>query len=260
MKTLKKIAIACALLVSIIGISAFICQEPDKKNTATGVAEGKSFAVLELFTSEGCNSCPPAEQLLEKLGKESAGKPIYVLNYHVDYFDHLGWKDAFGSRENTRRQQEYSTWLNSQVYTPQLVVNGTAEFIGSDEKAVRSAIASQLSIKHQGILSVSVHKTGKQIKVDYLSGNTGDQDDLILGLIQKNGSSNVLRGENAGLRFSHIQIVRNLQSVSLKQSSSGSREFYIPLENNMEKWEVIGIIQNRKTGRITAVDTAQVNQ
>ncbi|WP_443947069.1 DUF1223 domain-containing protein [Pedobacter sp. AW1-32] len=260
MKTLKKIAIVSALLVSVVGISAFIWQSPDQKKVTTGVAEGKSFAVLELFTSEGCNSCPPAEQLLEKLEKESEGKPIYVLGYHIDYFDHLGWKDAFGSRENTKRQQNYSNWLNAQVYTPQLVVNGTAEFIGSDEKAVSRAIAKQLSIKHPEVLSVDVHKTGQQIKVGYVSKNISDQDDLILALVQKNGSSNVLRGENAGLKFSHIQIVRSLQSVSLKQSLFGSKDFYIPMDNNVEKWEVIGMVQNRETGAITAVDSAPVNQ
>ena len=80
------------------------------------------FAVVELFTSEGCSSCPPADELLAKLQRESAEKNIYLLAYHVDYWDRLGWKDQFSSNEYTKRQQKYLDWLNLYVmYTPQSV-------------------------------------------------------------------------------------------------------------------------------------------
>lgn len=106
MKTLKRIAIVNAVIVAVIALSAFIWVGSAQEKKIEQPVKGKGFAVLELFTSEGCSSCPPAEELLAKIEKESNGKHVYVLGYHVDYFDNLGWKDVFGSPENTKRQKK----------------------------------------------------------------------------------------------------------------------------------------------------------
>jgi len=258
MKTFTKIALINATMLAAIALTAFIWAEPIAKENREQPANGKTFAVLELFTSEGCNSCPPAEQLLARIEKESNGKPVYVLGYHVDYFDNLGWKDVFGSPDNTMRQRKYSSWLNAQVYTPQLIVNGSKVFVGGDEREIRNAIATQLLIKHAAVLSFDVHRDGDLLKINYKTNDIQASDDLLLALVQKSGSTNVLRGENAGLQFSHVQIVRKMAQVPLKNTSSGSAELNIPKGMAAEQWEVIGMIQNKKTGAISAVNAVAV--
>jgi hypothetical protein len=109
--------------------------------TSKGDDPGKGFAVIELFTSEGCSSCPPADELVARVEKESGGKPIYILAYHGDYWNRLGWRDAFSSLEYSARQNQYAEWLNfSSVYNPQIVVNGPMEFVGSEEGNLRNGI------------------------------------------------------------------------------------------------------------------------
>src|ERR1700743_3380708 len=124
---------------AIIALSAFINL---KKTAASKVVDTKGFAVVELFTSEGCSSCPPADAVVAKLQKESAGKPIYILAYHVDYWNHLGWKDAFSDAAYSARQKDYAQYLKIEgIYTPQIVVNGKTEFVGSEEGTLHKAIA-----------------------------------------------------------------------------------------------------------------------
>jgi len=259
MKILRNTIVMTGIFASILALSAFVYKTGYNKNNTERITEGKSFAVLELFTSEGCNSCPPAEELMAKLAKESNGKPVYILNYHVDYFDYLGWKDVFGSPDNTRRQKQYSQWLNAQVYTPQLVVNGKNEFIGSDEKAIRDEIVSELSIKHAASLVFQARRNIDRITINYNARNIQPEDRLILAYIQKAGATNVLRGENAGLKFHHVQIVKKLASFPLKNSEINSAEILVPKNQDKDFTEIVGMVQNNKTGLITAVNSAPIN-
>ncbi|MBL4674763.1 MAG: DUF1223 domain-containing protein, partial [Mucilaginibacter sp.] len=119
----------------------------------------KGFAVVELFTSEGCSSCPPADAVVEKIEKEMNGQPVYILAYHVDYWNRLGWKDVFSSADYSKRQNTYANWLNlSSVYTPQIVVNGKTEFVGSQEGTLRNAINTGLKQPAQTDLSLDNFK------------------------------------------------------------------------------------------------------
>jgi hypothetical protein len=259
MKTLNKIVIVNTIIIAIVALTSFIWTSSATKKVIEPPTNGKSFVVLELFTSEGCSSCPPAEELLAKIDRESNGKPVYVLGYHVDYFDNLGWRDVFGSQENTRRQQRYSSWLNSQVYTPQLVVNGTEEFIGSDEPKISNAINEQLLVKHVADLSLSSQQDDKVITVKYEAKDIQAGEDLLLALVQKNGHTDVKRGENEGRSLSHIQIVRKTALVSLKGAHSGTATLSYPKEAGKQAWEVIGMIQHTKTGVISAATKIAVN-
>src|ERR1700709_1440967 len=115
------------ITVVCLGLAVMVTQAfmiiKDKKAVKLAAA-GKGFAVIELFTSEGCSSCPPADALVARVQKESNDKPVYILAFHVDYWNHLGWKDAFSSAEYSERQNQYARWLKlSSVYTPQIVVN-----------------------------------------------------------------------------------------------------------------------------------------
>ena len=108
--------------------------------------DSNGFAIVELFTSEGCSSCPPADELMAELQQEAKDKNICLLAYHVDYWNRLGWKDQFSSNEFTKRQQKYMDWLNLYVmYTPQFIINGTTEFAGYNESALNEKVSAALS-------------------------------------------------------------------------------------------------------------------
>src|ERR1700753_1065742 len=122
----------------------------------------KGFAVVELFTSEGCSSCPPADALVAKIQKESVGKPVYILAFHVDYWDRGGWKDAFSDAAYTTRQKQYARWMkSSELYTPQAIVNGTKEMVGSEESKLRSTIKADLQNTSKTELTLSDLRTNK---------------------------------------------------------------------------------------------------
>src|SRR5580693_8460725 len=146
MKAIKMAAFATALIVAALVAQA--CSGPGDKSAPARQdpsAAPKGFAVVELFTSEGCSSCPPADQLVARIQQEEKDLPVYILAFHVDYWDRLGWKDAFSDARYTQRQNHYASWLNLQsVYTPQIIVNGRKEFVGSQENILRSAIQSGL--------------------------------------------------------------------------------------------------------------------
>jgi len=258
MKTFKKLAIANMIIIAGLLFTAFVCSKPTLNRAVVQPVLGDNFVVLELFTSEGCSSCPPAEELLEKINKESNGKPVYVLGYHVDYFDNLGWKDVYGSAEYTKRQQRYSAWLNSQVYTPQLVINGVKEVVGSNERDVRDAFEEQLQVKHTAALKLSTYPQEGEIRVHFQTAKSQGRDEVVLALVQKNGSTNVRRGENAGRMLSHVQIVRALTRESLGELKSGEVVMKIPHTDSPAKWEIIGMIQNKTTGVISAADKSDI--
>ncbi|MCX8472096.1 MAG: DUF1223 domain-containing protein, partial [Sediminibacterium sp.] len=100
-----------------------------------------NYVLVELFTSEGCSSCPPAETLIHELQKQYVDKPVIFLEYHVDYWNYLGWLDSFSSEKNTLRQQQYASWFNiSDIYTPQAIINGTFQMVGSNKSQLQSTI------------------------------------------------------------------------------------------------------------------------
>ncbi|RZK66494.1 MAG: DUF1223 domain-containing protein, partial [Pedobacter sp.] len=162
------------------------------------VAQG--FAVIELFTSEGCSSCPPADALVARVEKENKYKSVYILAYHVDYWDRLGWKDSFSSARNSKRQHQYANWLHlNSVYTPQIVVNGSEEFIGSEEKSLRNAIQNALSHTSQNHLEVTIEKQShRDISLSYKRNQQMQEENLVLAMVSPNATNRIERGENKG--------------------------------------------------------------
>src|SRR5579872_2704486 len=158
------------LAAGIAGMSGAGCFLACK---GLGQQPGKGFAVVELFTSEGCSSCPPADALVARVQKEDKDAPVYILAYHVDYWDRLGWKDAFSEAAYSDRQRRYASWLKlSGIYTPQIVVNGRTEFVGSQAGSLASAIHSGLQQQGNTSLSLSgLKREGK--KLDWECGVDG---------------------------------------------------------------------------------------
>lgn len=219
------------------------------------------FSVVELYTSEGCSSCPSADKLAARIQKENADKPVYILAFHVDYWNRLGWKDVFSDPAFTKRQRQYASLLKlSSVYTPQAVVDGQSEFVGSQEATMRKAIAEGLARKVSSkILLENARSTGERVSVDYhitgpartgLSGNTS----LILALVQKTAESKVRSGENAGRTLPHVQITRAIQTVNINGKAAGKGQIAIPARLQTAGMEVIALLQNNESGQILAAN------
>ncbi|SEB20971.1 DUF1223 domain-containing protein [Pedobacter hartonius] len=213
------------------------------------------FAVLELFTSEGCSSCPPADALVAKIETENKDRSVYVLAYHVDYWDRLGWKDTFSERIFSQRQGQYAKWLRlGSVYTPQIVVNGSKEFVGSEEKTLRDAIAASLSEAGNTKLGISLSgHMGESLIMDYQINQPTSGYNLLVAFITPNARNKIERGENKGRTLSHVQIVRSLENFSLNGEENG-RVSFLPAKGIQQgSADIIALLQNGKTGKITAV-------
>lgn len=241
-------ALGALLLFSAILADRSIASKSSTERTI----KGDGFAVLELFTSEGCSSCPPADELLAKVQKEAGNRPVYVLTYHVDYWDRLGWKDTFSNADYSKRQYQYASKLGAQVYTPQLVVNGKTEFVGSNESATDYAINSAL--KGSPAAAVTLHgnlQSGK-MALDYQVTGDSDHNELVIAVVQKNAVSKVKRGENEGRTLAHAQIVRQLYSFELEKDKKGQISISLSKDFNTNGWELIGFLQDPKTRAINA--------
>lgn len=250
MKTANMAAIAIVSVI-VLFIVAFVTTSCNAEKKGSSGNE-KGFAVLELFTSEGCSSCPPADALLSRIRQEAVDQPVYILAYHVDYWNRLGWKDIFSNPLFTERQYQYSTQLSAQVYTPQLVINGRSEYVGSDASAVHDAMQKALHDSAAVSLEINGHLQAGKTSLDYkISGNPAHSR-LLVAVVQKQAVNNVLHGENGGRRLSHVQIVKDLQKFELSKSRKGSVQVNLPSGFNATEWELIGLIQNPGTGSIEA--------
>lgn len=251
MNTLKIIASAAGLAVLLVTTAAFIDfrYEKEIKKIQSPKNEG-GFAVVELFTSEGCSSCPPADELMEKIQAENENKQLYILAFHVDYWDHQGWKDRFSDHEFSLRQKQYANWMKLQtIYTPQVIVNGSEEMIGSEAGAVFNAIKRQLAQKASSSLRLSCKIQNKKAVIHYQGVADQEEAELVLTLVQQSTASSVKAGENAGRNLTHVQVVRKLARKSL----NGKKEvvFYLPDDFNEKGWELVGFVQNLRNGHIS---------
>ena len=189
---------------------------------ATGRASG--VAVVELFTSEGCSSCPPADRFLESLAARAKSRslPIYALSFHVDYWNDLGWRDSFSDARYSERQHGYSgIGSGAGTYTPQIVVNGDDESVGSNASRVESLVDAALKRASRTQIELGARRTERGIEVSYrVSGETRARV-LNLALVEPRAESQVERGENAGERLAHVNVVRAFSSRPLSQGATG---------------------------------------
>ena len=165
-----------------------------------------AMVVVELFTSQGCSSCPPADALLAVLDKDPN---VIVLSEHVDYWNHLGWRDPFSSSAHSARQQQYARRFGQDgPYTPQMVVDGRVQFVGSDARRARAAIAEAGAVA--GRAPVTVRREGEAVFVEAPALGVGSKAELWVGVLRAEGGAEVARGENAGRTLRHVGIVRTL--------------------------------------------------
>jgi hypothetical protein len=248
MKKIKLIPACFITLMLLIGMTV-LGQNAEKKAV-------KGFALLELYTSEGCSSCPPADELMGRIQNEYKDDNVYILSYHVDYWDRQGWKDVFSNADYTKRQYDYAKFLGKEpIYTPQLIVNGKADYIASQETEVRNGIKSALSKPVVTDLSLEANQANNNLNVNYNIEGTFKNSSLLIAIVQKAAKSNVKRGENANRILSHYQIVHHLHSLDLK-GKKGTVSIHLPKSFNEKDFEVIGFVQDKNSGAISGVTRA----
>ena len=245
------------LLIAAVIVSVAFAFTRTHHDAVTKVAVNSGFALIELYTSEGCSSCPPADKLVAKIAQEYKDKEVYVLAYHVDYWNRLGWKDVFSSPQYSARQKEYSNYLKLDgVYTPQAIVNGKTEFVGSDESKMHSVIQQSLSKNASADITLSnVKISGNKANLQYHVTGAQANSNLMLAVIQKHAQTQVRAGENSGRMLPHINIVQKLQIVGLK-NNAGNAEISLPDSFNTKDWGIVCFVQSNRDGEIQAVQKA----
>jgi hypothetical protein len=212
---------------------------------------------LELFTSEGCSSCPPADRLLEKLDKEQsiAGAQVIVLSEHVDYWNHLGWADPFSSALYSERQREYASHLDGQTYTPELVVDGAKGFVGSDQREAERAI-KEAAGHSKAPIQVVAERADKKARVNiHVDGQGGGT--LYLALAHDAMRSQVLRGENGGRSLSHVAVAYSIEKVGRLDGKTVDFERTINLKSGGAT-RVIAFVAQGGSGHVVALGQAKL--
>lgn len=232
-------------------------KQPGKSMlTETLKAGVKHVAVLELFTSQGCSSCPSADRLLDEYNNK---ENVIALSFHVDYWNRLGWKDPYSSSEYTQRQYTYASALNSSVYTPQLVINGENEMVGSDAKRIDNTLKKIWSQDTNSDISIeNVNLSNGKAAINYtISGNTNNYL-LNIALVEKKTVTAIKSGENGGVTLNGTNVVRNFKSISKPAVGSGSYVIDIPKDIDLKNMSVVLYLQE-SNNKITAADQAQVS-
>ncbi|MDQ6666313.1 MAG: DUF1223 domain-containing protein [Acidobacteriota bacterium] len=188
--------------------------------------------LLELFTSEGCSSCPPADKLLAQLDRDQpiAGADLIVLSEHVDYWNHLGWADPYSSPAFSRRQRDYAARLpGGGVYTPELVVDGSTGFVGSDRGNAGSAIRDAIRAQKLPV-TVTASRDGDNADVHFDVGPSKVNATVYMVLAQDRASSQVASGENSGRNLDHVAVVYSFKKVGVVGESGLQNDVQVQLK------------------------------
>lgn len=231
---MKKLGIVSGLIIGVILIFSF------SKNN-----KPEPTVIVELFTSQGCSSCPSADKLLSELSEK---ENVLALSFHVSYWNYLGWKDPYSSEQFTERQRAYAKKLHlSSIYTPQIIVNGQEEFVGSNRASAEKAIGNATS--SQTVTLEVRDKTTSSVQLYYiLSG--GLEDKLLnIALVERHVQNKVPRGENRGKVLEHNNVVRVFKTLEAK--ASGEVQITIPEGFDSENADVVAFLQSKKTWEVT---------
>jgi hypothetical protein len=250
--------VAISVLTTILSFryihAASIPAGPNRIDTA------RSAVLVELFTSEGCSSCPPADALLERLDRSqpTGGADLIVLSEHVDYWNDIGWRDPYSSHEYSERQSAYAAQFGLRsIYTPQMVVDGQFEFVGSDERRAKEAIADATKAMKTPVSLSSSLSDEKAVSLHIETGplpssSTAESAGIFLAVADDSDQSHVSGGENAGRTLKHVAVLRNLIRIGAIDKSGGfSRDMKLDLNGkNPRNLRIAVIVQEADAGRV----------
>lgn len=228
--------------------------------------------VVELFTSEGCSSCPPADQLLSRLDRSQpvAGVRVIALEEHVDYWNSLGWADPFSSSQYRVRQNDYGRkFLADGIYTPQMIVNGQEQFVGTDSDRASQEIARAAQLQTTLVELKSAPKASDpdlvdlSVKVTNTEPGKARNSNVYLAVTESDLSSNVQRGENSGRLLRHAPVVRSfgvIGKIDARGASAGAitDTLKLPREWRRENLRVVVFVQERDSFKITGAAVTEL--
>ncbi len=213
--------------------------------------------VIELFTSQGCSSCPPADALLKEI-KDAYGDDVITLSYHVDYWDYIGWKDPFATQAFTQKQYGYAQKFKSRsVYTPQAVINGRTHYTGSDKSSIYRVLESKNSYALPITIDVtSIQKQNATVAVDYTISDTTIANELTFVITINEKTTQVKRGENRNRTLKNTHIVVAEQTLN-RYSSKGQITLQIPswVKNN-DQLSIVAYATKANVGIVSAITEA----
>lgn len=250
MKVLLVPVVACCVM-ALAGMPGS-WLEPEKTSDATA----RVPVLVELFTSEGCSSCPPADAFLQKLDQQPlAGAKVIVLSEHVDYWNHIGWKDPYSARFYSDRQSTYASRFDLDgPYTPQMVVDGSSEFVGSDPQLARKAFDRALQVQKIPVRlsSISVG-AGNTLQAHVETGLVGADAEIVVVVALNHAESQVSGGENGGRTLTHTAVVRTMMKIGMVSPGQAfAQDVRVKLESGSVRnnLRVIAFVQEVRQGKV----------
>ncbi len=260
-----KISIVSA--IAIVSATAWVLTHAAE---APRHPDGRTPILVELFTSEGCSSCPPADALLSKLDRQPAtGTELVVLSEHVDYWNDLGWRDPYSSHFYSERQSAYADRLGlSSTYTPQMVVDGTIEFVGSSARSANEAFAKASSVPKIPVhlSSIALEQANilrAKVEIEALTDSFGSREaEVYVAVALDHAESQVPRGENGGRTLAHTAVVRNFLKIGTVQlGRSFAQDVQLKLEPGAasHNLRLIAFLQEPHQGRVVGAAMQSVS-
>jgi hypothetical protein len=257
-------ALGFCLLIILSSSLTFALESPD-------APADRKPVLVELFTSEGCSSCPPADVVLQKLLAQQPvpGVEIIALEEHVDYWNHDGWIDPYSAASWTERQQAYSTLRKTDPYTPELVIDGQSQIVGSkvpdvlrEITAAAKAAKAEVAITPEN--SIAQGSRRFKIAVSKLEGNSHDSAEVWLALTEDGLHSDVSRGENHGLALNHVATLRSLRKIGVADPGKAepfNTDADVKLNShwNATNLHVTVFLQRKKSLEIIGVATTKLD-
>jgi hypothetical protein len=238
--------------------------------------DGRVPVIVELFTSEGCSSCPPADAVLAKLARTQPvqNAHVIVLSEHVDYWNNLGWVDPFSSPQFRARQNDYARAFGvDSVYTPMMIVNGTVQFVGDDFNRAVTEIGKMASAQGSASVRLQTARNEKDHELVDLGVSIKDVPpaktknaapiDVLMAITEDNLASDVQRGENAGHRLRHVAVVRSFGSIGKlnppERTLSLRPTLKFPSNWKRQDLHAVVFLQDHSTQLILGAESVDIN-
>lgn len=220
--------------------------------------------VIELFTSEGCSDCPPADSLLEKLDRSQpvANAQLIVLSEHVDYWNDIGWRDPFSSHAYSERQNDYSGHFGlGSVYTPQMVVDGRIQFVGSDERGALRAIETAARAEKIPVTLSAARFDGNNVTLRVETGAAPTDAALLVAVEDESDVSSVSRGENSGRTLKHVAVVREMGQVgTVARGQNFAKDVTVKFtRTGNPNYRVVALLQDPSSGAILGAASTRLS-
>jgi hypothetical protein len=265
MRSLRFAIIAFVAIVVLTMVPARYLRTAGVEARPTSDSSLRTPVLIELFTSEGCSDCPPADALLEKL---DTSQPVpnaeaVVLSEHVNYWDDGGWRDPYSLQDVTTRQGDYASRLRLDgPYTPQMVIDGQNEFVGSDGHRAVRVIENAAQVQKVPVSLSAIQLEGEDtlaVHVESSPLGSSKSADVFLALADDSDQSNVRRGENAGRVLTHVAVVRSLAKVgTIDHGGAFSKDLKVSTANtNHRDLRIVAFIQETGDGRVWGVGAAR---